>query len=212
MLNISIINLGVGNITSVAVAFRSLGAEVKIVNSSAELEKCDGIVLPGVGNFKHTMEFLNNNNFVKKLNKLVIEDKIPFLGICLGMQLLAEEGEEGGLTKGLGWIKGKVIKLDLDKEFRIPHIGWDDVKFVRENSLFKGIDKDASFYFVHSYHFACDDKEAITSICNYGGDFVSSVQKGNIFGTQFHPEKSQGNGVKVLENFLGECKFENRKL
>lgn len=203
MLNISIINLGVGNINSVAVAFRSLGADVKIVNNSAELEKCDGIVLPGVGNFTHTMEFLNSNNFVKKLNKLVIEEKIPFLGICLGMQLLAEEGEEGGLTKGLGWIKGKVIKLDLKEEFRIPHIGWDDVKFMGENSLFDGINSNSSFYFVHSYHFDCSDKESITSICNYGGDFVSSVQKDNIFGVQFHPEKSQGNGIKVIENFLG---------
>lgn len=207
MQNISIINVGVGNITSVAIAFKSFNTTPKIINHSNELEKCDAIILPGVGNFKHTMEYLKKENFVKKLNELVIEEKIPFLGICLGMQLLAEEGEEGGLTKGLSFIPGKVAKLN-NLKLKLPHMGWDDIEITNPNPLFKNLPQNSyppSFYFVHNYILETD-RDLVSSYCNYGKKFVSSVQKDNIFGVQFHPEKSQKNGMKLLENFLNYIK------
>ncbi len=198
---ISIINLGMGNIYSVSNAFKNINVGVNIVNNVAELKDCDGIVLPGVGNFRNAMNYLKERNFIGILNHLVIEKKIPFLGICLGMQLLMEIGEEGGLTEGLGWFRGKVLKFASVAKLRFPHIGWDDVTILDENNiLFRGIQKNPSFYFVHGYYVEVQPSFS-TSTCNYGRIFSSSIQKDNIFGVQFHPEKSQKNGIKLLDNF-----------
>ncbi len=201
MLKISIINLGIGNINSVAIAFKELNTNVKIIDNSLELEKCDAIILPGVGNFKHTMKYLEKENYIETLNKLVIKEKVPFLGICLGMQLLAEKGEEGGIINGLGFIPGKVIKLNSkNPEYRIPHMGWDDIEIIKKEPLFINFPENPSFYFVHSYYL--DIKPSfVSSYCNYTGKIPASVQKDNIFGVQFHPEKSQKKGMQLLKNF-----------
>lgn len=205
--SILIINLGAGNVNSVFKAFKSLGARVEVINSSQDLTPCKAIILPGVGNFKQAMDDLVNKGFLEKLNRLVIEKKTPFFGICLGMQLLAEEGEENGKTKGIGWIPGKVVRLN-QKDIRIPHIGWDDIQIVKSEPLFKGIEESSSFYFVHSYHFQTDEK-FITSECFYGQKIASSVQKDNIFGVQFHPEKSQKKGIQIIKNFLDYLEGKN---
>lgn len=205
MPNILIINLGIGNVNSVAAAFKNLNTTVKLTENSDELIKCDAIVLPGVGSFKHAMEFLNKESYIKKLNQLVIKDKIPFLGICLGMQLLADEGEEWGTTKGLGWIPGRVVKLNESKNFRVPHIGWDDIQVKKESPLFLGLPAESSFYFVHSYYLDADNS-IVNAYCDYGKKISVGVQKENIFGVQFHPEKSQKNGIQLLKNFLEHIK------
>lgn len=202
MPRISIINSGIGNIASVKFAFEAAGAEVSLVNEAAKLDSsCDAAVLPGVGNFRHAMEHLSSRGYPDKLRSAVLDDGLPFLGICLGMQLLADEGEEGGPAKGLGLIPGRVVRLAPPPQFRIPHMGWDDVDVLRREPLFSGLPDGPSFYFVHSYYFDAE-AECVSAECDYGGKFPVAVQKGSIFGTQFHPEKSQRNGELVVANFL----------
>jgi glutamine amidotransferase len=201
---IAIIDYKMGNIKSLENALDFLGCESCVTNQAQTILKADKIILPGVGAFDVAMKNLQKYNIIDSLNKAVFEKNIPILGICLGMQILATVGEENGPTDGLGWIDGSVKRFSLgDSKIRIPHIGFNSVDF-EDNlpNLFEGLTKGADFYFVHSYHMICGSNSDVSSWTQYGEKFVSSVQKGNIFGTQFHPEKSQSNGLKLLKNFI----------
>jgi glutamine amidotransferase len=201
--NIVIIDYNMGNLTSVANAIRFIGENPIISNKLVDIKGADYIILPGVGAFNDGIKNLKDLNLIDTLNEEVIKNKKPILGICLGMQLLAEEGYENGLNKGLGYIKGKVKKFDLkDKNLRIPHVGWNDVYFKKNCPLFSKLNKSEDFYFVHSYHLI-PEEDVITGVCEYGKEFVAVIQKNNIFGVQFHPEKSQRPGLQILKNFIG---------
>lgn len=197
---VAVIDFGVSNLKSVVNALEFLGADVCITKKADELEKAERIILPGVGTFSQGMKSLKKLKLVKPLEREVIKKKKPFLGICLGMQLLADWGSEGGKSEGLGWIGGAVKKFKIDN-LKVPHIGWDDLE-IKKNCLFQGIEKDKNFYFVHSYYFDIEEKDVVSATCNYGKIFPAALRKENIFATQFHPEKSQQNGLKVLENYL----------
>lgn len=197
-----IIDYGMGNLFSVENALKHLGVEVKISNHKEDIQKADKLILPGVGAFPDGMRNLKKLGLVEILEEEILKNKKPFLGICLGMQLLATEGEEVELTKGLGWIAGRVRRFQVDEaKFRIPHIGWNDLILEKEPPLFRGIEQ-LTFYFVHSYHLVPEDSSAVSAVCNYGENFAAAVQKDNIFGVQFHPEKSQKSGLRVLKNFI----------
>lgn len=201
MSQIAIIDYGMGNIESVLNAFKSLGSQCYVVDNPAMLDSVKGIVLPGVGAFHTAMQHLMKIGFIDTLNNLVMQKKIPFLGICLGMQLLAYDSTEHVYSKGLGWIKGNVVKIEDNPLYRVPHVGWNNVTCHRNSLLFNRIPKNAHFYFDHSYYLQCDSDEVLAT-CDYGGRRVACVQKNRIFGVQFHPEKSQRNGLVLLRNFL----------
>jgi len=199
---IVIIDFGMGNLGSIKNMLEKIGTKVIISSKSKDIEKADKLILPGVGAFDNAMNNLQKLNLIPILNKKVLEDKIPILGICLGMQLLMEKSEEGKL-KGLRWIKGEVIKFKFKgNSLKTPHMGWNTLKILDKKSLFANNSKEVRFYFVHSYHVVCKNKENILATTNYGYDFTSAVHKGNIYGTQFHPEKSHKFGLKLLKNFI----------
>jgi len=193
-----------GNIKSLENAIDFLGCESCVTNQPEKILHADKIILPGVGAFDIAIRNLKKYKIIEPLTQAVFEKKIQILGICLGMQILATYGEENGLNEGLGWINGTVKRFSFeDKKIRIPHIGFNSVDFeTRSPDLFAGLTKGADFYFVHSYHMICTNSSDVSSWTQYGTKFVSSVQKGNIFGTQFHPEKSQSNGLNFLKNFI----------
>jgi len=197
---IIIVDYKMGNLRSVMKAFKRIGVETIISSESKYLEAAQKIVLPGVGHFKRGIENLSKLGLIDILKKKVIQEKIPILGICLGMQLLTKFSEEGNVD-GLGWFDAKTIKFKIDQRFKIPHIGWNTFDYKKENTLFSGVDKNTSFYFVHSYHVQCNNSKDILTTTNYGMDFASAIQKDNILGVQFHPEKSRKNGLKILKNF-----------
>jgi glutamine amidotransferase len=201
---ITIVNYKMGNIRSIQNALEYLGAVAQVSDDPDVVKDSDKLILPGVGSFRTAMENLRNIGIVDALNEAVLIRKRPILGICLGMQLLAEEGTEDGITRGLGWVAGNVIRFDFnDSSHKVPHIGFNTVHFIQaDNPLFKDMGEQADFYFVHSYHFACAASNDVSGWSDYHGRFVASVQHENIFGTQFHPEKSQSNGLKVLKNFI----------
>ncbi len=202
-MKIAIVDYDMGNVASVQNALFSLGADALLTNNAEELKVAERIILPGVGAFGDGMANLRRLGLIDILSSEVIDKKKPFLGICLGMQLMAKESHEGGLHKGLGWIDGSVRYFgESVKNLKIPHVGWNDV-YPREGSvLFKGLEKVPAFYFVHSYHLVCASDSVVSSTCDYGIKFTSSIRQHNLFGTQFHPEKSQRCGLKVLENFM----------
>ena len=201
---IALIDYKMGNLQSVMNAFEILRDDVKLTQSLEDLQKAEAIVLPGVGAFGDGMKNLKELGLIPVLQKEVQEKKKPILGICLGMQLMAREGTEYGLHKGLGWLEGVV---DLIKpsysSFKVPHMGWNDVSVKEESKLFADIEEPV-YYFVHSYSFVPDAKEekSVVATCSHGQEIVAAVEKEDMFGVQFHPEKSQGAGLKVLENFL----------
>ncbi len=201
-MSIAIVDYGMGNTGSVKSALKLLGAEGVITAKPEDFKRASHIILPGVGAFPDGMKRVKACEGFEALEKEVLENKKPFLGICLGMQLLGEYGEEAGGAKGLGWIPGNVRRLKVDEaKFRLPHIGWNEVSFTGECPLFTGVvQKD--FYFVHSYVLEPTDASTIKGTCTYGETFPVVVQKENIFGTQFHPEKSQKSGITVLKNFI----------
>lgn len=198
---IFVVNYGMGNLCSIVNAFKFLGANILISNRKEDLTKADALVLPGVGAFAKAMDNLKNLSIIDVLTQKVIKNKIPFLGICLGMQLIAEDSEEDGYHKGLGWISGNVRKIRVKKGTRLPHIGWNDINICKIDPLFRNIKNDFDFYFVHSFHVECEESY-ISAKCKYDVDITASLQKDNIFATQFHPEKSQENGLKVLREFI----------
>ncbi len=207
---VGIIDCGSGNIRSVQKSFEKAGSlidmevEVITINSASQLNLVDKIVLPGQGAFADCMKALRNiDNMVNCLNKNVIKEKKIFLGICIGMQLLASESTEHGKNEGLAWIKGRVKKLKRNtKYFKIPHMGWNSVLCSDGHPLFKNIRKEEDFYFVHSYEFVSDAPENILASTKYGNEVVAAVEKDNIVGVQFHPEKSQNAGIQFIKNFL----------
>lgn len=198
---IAIIDYGVGNLSSVSNALKSIGVEAEITNDLAKIRAADKIILPGVGAFRAGMENLRKLKLVDILQEEVIIKKKPFLGICLGMQLIFTKSYEDGETAGLDWIKGEVICFDVEKQgLRVPHIGWNEVKCDTNSLLFKGGPEIQHFYFVHSFYPVPEEKISI-GICNYGVNFTAVLQKENIFATQFHPEKSQHEGLEILRRF-----------
>lgn len=203
MKRVAIVQCGTGNLDSVNRAVEECGGSSFFANDPAELAKASAIILPGVGNFARGMQNLRETGFDVALSERVLDGGLPFLGVCLGMQMLADSGEEGGQTAGLGWIAGRIVKLEAtaDDE-RIPHVGWNEVHFASPSRLFDQIDSGRDFYFVHSYHMVCENEDNIIATTPYCGNFVSAVQKQNIFGVQFHPEKSQKAGFALLRNFL----------
>lgn len=200
---IGIIDYGSGNIHAIETIYKKLNINCKIISKPQELDFADKLILPGVGAFDETMHQLESSGLKDKLNELVLIKKKPILGICVGLQVMGDGSEEGVLS-GLGWISGIVKKFDENKinhKPKLPHMGWNTINNIRNHPIFDSLDHDFGFYFVHSYYFECKDDDAILSTTEYGGLFTSSIYKNNIFGMQFHPEKSHGNGVQLLKNF-----------
>jgi imidazole glycerol-phosphate synthase subunit HisH len=204
---ITIIDYGSGNIHSVHKAFERTGKAVKVTDRAEDLRNATHIVLPGVGAFGDCIKGLSSlPNMLSKLEKQVLQNGKPFFGICVGMQMLATEGYERGKHKGLGWIEGEVMHLEpSDKTLRIPHIGWNNIENIRDDSPMKAIKSGEHVYFVHSYQFIPANEGDIAATTEYGGRVVAAINRGNIFGTQFHPEKSQEAGRKIIERFLSAC-------
>ncbi len=196
---IVIVDYGMGNLHSVYKALERLNVKAIVSSSPKDIEKADKLILPGVGHFKKGMENLKSLNLIPILNKKVLEEKTPILGICLGIQLFTKHSEEGNVP-GLGWIDAETVKLK-DINLKIPHMGWNSINIKKQNPIFSNINQDEQFYFVHSYHVAPKDKEIVSSTSSYGKEFVSSIRKDNIYGVQFHPEKSHSAGLKILKNF-----------
>ena len=199
----AIIDNGMGNLLSVQRAFEKCGSDAVIIDNPLELRDAERIVLPGVGAFPDAMDNLRKNGWIEELNRAVLEKETPILGICLGMQLLADKGYEVRECDGLGYIPGEIIRFTQTQEKeRIPHVGWNEILKREDSPLFDGIADGTNYYFVHSYHFRVANEENIATVTPYCGEFVSSVIKDNIVGTQFHPEKSQKAGFKLIKNFL----------
>jgi imidazole glycerol-phosphate synthase subunit HisH len=200
---IGIIDYGSGNVQAIATIYKNLNIDYRIISDPDDLKKADKLILPGVGAFDATMQQLIDSGLRDELNNLVINKKVPILGICVGLQVMGFGSEEGDLP-GLGWIPGQVKKFDNNKielKPKLPHMGWNVIHDIQNHNIFKGIDNDFGFYFVHSFYFECEKEENILAISNYGGEFTSSIYSNHIFGTQFHPEKSHGNGKQLLKNF-----------
>lgn len=199
---IGIINYGMGNLRSVANAFASFDVAAEIVTEPTQLKSCTHILLPGVGAFGDGMENLNRMNWVSAMEDEVLGAKKFFLGICLGMQLLATRGLEHGDHRGLNWIKGSVERLTTnDPNCRIPHVGWNDAQIKNRAGLFKDVPDPAVFYFVHSYVLIPEDTAIVSAVTHHGSEFVSGIEQDNIWAAQFHPEKSQKAGIALLKNF-----------
>jgi glutamine amidotransferase len=200
---ITIIDYGVGNLGSIKNMLKRVGATCIISSDISDIEKAQKLILPGVGSFDTGMKLLKERKILDTLQRKVLIDRIPVLGVCLGMQLLMGGSEEGRLS-GLGWIKGEVIKFHFngqDNRLKIPHMGWNTIITAKPSPLLRGLDSESRFYFVHSFHVVCGDQEDILSRTEYGYPFVSALQKGNIMGVQFHPEKSHRFGMQILKNF-----------
>jgi glutamine amidotransferase len=200
---IAIIDYGLGNLKAFFNVYKSLNIPVIIAKVSEDLENASKVIIPGVGSFDYAMERLNKSGMRQTLDEIVTHLNVPVLGVCVGMQMLARSSEEGTL-QGLGWIDGEVKKFDpstLVQSTRLPHMGWNDVRPIVKNSLFNGLEQDARFYFLHSYYFYCHKRENVIAVTDYGGEFVCAVNSGNIFGVQFHPEKSHQCGIQLLKNF-----------
>lgn len=198
---IIIIDYGMGNVGSVAGALDYLGGNYSISSHRSAIIAADALILPGVGAFGAAMENLKKLDLLDVLSEEVLKNKKPFFGICLGMQLLAKDSSEQGFHRGLGWIDGHVFAMKSHDNFRVPHVGWNNVNFKRDNSFFEKIDEGAHFYFDHSFHLSCK-QDLVVATCYYGESYVAAIQKENIFASQFHPEKSQRNGLRMLRNFL----------
>jgi len=202
-MKVAIINYGMGNLSSVRRSFEEVGAETIIASHPSALYDANRLVLPGVGSFSQGMASLNQGGWVSALQDVVHIQRKPLLGICLGMQMLASRGIEGGLTEGLDFIPGEVKKIDsLECEQRIPHMGWNEVYYKTKNSILEGIPEYSDFYFVHSYAFVPTDSANLIATVNYGSELTAVINKENIFGCQFHPEKSSKAGRHLLKNFM----------
>jgi len=202
---ITIIDYKAGNIGSIINIIKKIGAEVNISSDIKYIKKADKLILSGVGAFDIGMGNLEQLNLIPSLNDEILNHKKPILGICLGMQLLVRKSEEGNLS-GLSWIDAEVIKFKPDnKNLKIPHMGWNTIIPKKQSPLLTGLDSDSRFYFVHSYHLKCRDPRDVLANTFYGYEFPSIVQKGNIYGVQFHPEKSHKFGMKLLKNFVEFC-------
>jgi glutamine amidotransferase len=203
MIMIAIVDYGMGNLLSVRNAVEALGADAVIAKDPRAIRNAERIILPGVGAFGDCMRNLRASGLVEALEERVLDDKVPFLGICLGMQAMAGRGHEGGVHEGLEWIDGEVVRIETtDAKLRVPHVGWNEVTARDGSVLFAGIPRLPAFYFVHSYHMRPADASVIEATCDHGGQMVAAIRKDNLFATQFHPEKSQDHGLRLLDNFL----------
>ena len=206
-MNLTIVDYKSGNISSVINSFEEVSKDkvkIEVTSDLNKIKSSDKVVLPGQGSFKSCVDGLNNiNGLVDTLNEFAITNKKPLLGICVGLQMFADIGYEETKTKGLGWISGKVSKIDNQNgKYKLPHIGWNQINIVKESKIFKNIENNSHMYFVHSYEFIPVDKSVISATTNYASKIVCSVEKENIFGTQFHPEKSDKIGLKIINNFI----------
>ena len=202
-MKVAVINYGMGNLGSVRRSLENLGADVIVAEHPIQLLDVNRIILPGVGSFGEGMKKLSTKGWIESLQKQVIEEGKPLLGICLGMQMLSSSSEENGLNEGLNFISGKVLRLDkLGCRLRIPHVGWNEVNHQESTPLFKNIPQSIYFYFVHSYALIADDTSNVIATSNYDISITSSVSKNHIFGTQFNPEKSSKAGQQILKNFI----------
>jgi glutamine amidotransferase len=197
---IKIVDYGMGNLRSVQKAFEKIGAEAVIVGSPAEAENAQKLVLPGVGAFRDAIHELRRTGLDQPVREHIAAGR-PFLGICLGLQLLFDVSYEDGQWDGLGVLKGKVVRFTEQPDLKIPHMGWNGLDFPKPTRLFDGVPAGSSFYFVHSYYVVPDDESVIAARTDYGTPFVSAVARNNLFATQFHPEKSQTLGLRLLKNF-----------
>jgi glutamine amidotransferase len=200
---ITIVDYGLGNIRAFLNMYRRLNIEAKTAATAAELTNATKVILPGVGSFDHAMARLAQSGMRETLEDLALGQRVPILGVCVGMQMLAASSDEGTLP-GLGWIDGRVTTLHSlmsVAKLPVPHMGWNDVRPSGNNKLFDGLESDARFYFLHSYYFDCDRREDAIAVCSYGRDFPCAVNGANIFGVQFHPEKSHHYGARLLQNF-----------
>ena len=206
-MNVTIVDYNSGNISSVINSFKEVAKEKVNIEVTSDLEKIkssDKVVLPGQGSFKSCIDALNSiNGLVDTLNQFAIDNKKPLLGICVGLQMFADIGYEETEAKGLGWISGKVSKINNQKnKYKLPHIGWNEINILKGSKIFKDIENNSHMYFVHSYEFIPNDKSVTVATTDYSSNIVCAVEKENIFGTQFHPEKSDKLGLKIIKNFI----------
>ena len=206
-MNITIVDYNSGNISSVVNSFKEVAqnkVNIKVTSDLKKIKSSDKVILPGQGSFKSCVDALNKiKGLVESLNEFAINNKKPLLGICVGLQMFADIGYEEIETKGLGWISGKVSKIDNQNgKYKLPHIGWNQINIVKESKIFKNIKNNSHMYFVHSYEFIPSDKNVISATTDYSTNIVCSVEKENLFGTQFHPEKSDKTGLQIIENFI----------
>jgi len=200
--SIVIVDYGVGNTCSVANAIQALGyRKLRVSDTELDILDADALILPGVGAFEACANSLRERQLESPLNEAVLARKTPILGICVGMQLMATASEENGLHAGFDWISGRVVKLELPEGYAVPHVGWNNIYQRRNNIVFSGTVKSPNFYFDHSYHYQCDEA-FVTAECEYGMRVTASIQKDNIHGVQFHPEKSQSNGLRLFRAFF----------
>ena len=206
-MNVTIVDYNSGNISSVINSFTEVAkgtVNLEVTSDLNKIKSSDKVVLPGQGSFKSCIDALNSiNGLTDTLNEFVINKKKPLFGICVGLQMFANVGYEEIETKGLGWIAGKVSKIDnKNGKYKLPHIGWNQINIVKDSKIFKDVENNSHMYFVHSYEFIPEDKDVISATTDYSSKVVCSVEKDNIFGTQFHPEKSDKIGLKIIENFI----------
>jgi len=206
-MNVTIVDYKSGNISSVINSFKEVAkhkVNIEVTSDLNRIKSSDKVVLPGQGSFKSCVDALNKiKGLTDTLNEFVLTDKKPLLGICVGLQMFADIGYEETETKGLGWISGKVSKIDNQNgKYKLPHIGWNQINIVKDSIIYKDIENNSHMYFVHSYEFVPNDKEVVSATTDYSSNIVCSVEKENIFGTQFHPEKSDRMGLKIINNFI----------
>ena len=206
-MNISIVDYNSGNISSVINSFKEVAknkVNIEVTSDLKKIKSSDKVVLPGQGSFKGCVDALNKiNGLTNALSEFAIVKKKPLLGICVGLQMFADVGYEETETKGLGWIAGRVSKIDNQNgKYKLPHIGWNQINIVKDSKIFKDIKNNSHMYFVHSYEFVPENKGVISATTDYSSDIVCSIEKENIFGTQFHPEKSDKMGLKIIDNFI----------
>ena len=206
-MKVTIVDYNSGNISSVINSFKEVAQDKVNIEVTADLKKIkssDKVVLPGQGSFKSCVDALNKiNGLTEALTEFAMSNKKPLLGICVGLQMFADFGYEETETKGLGWISGKVLKIDNQNgKYKLPHIGWNQINIVKQSKIFENIENNSHMYFVHSYEFIPNDKNVISATTDYSSNIVCAVEKENIFGTQFHPEKSDKIGLKIIDNFI----------
>ena len=206
-MKVAIVDYNSGNISSVINSFKEVAKDkvsIEVTSDIKKIKSSDKVVLPGQGSFKSCVDALKKiNGLTETLNEFAIKKKKPLLGICVGLQMFADIGYEETETKGFGWISGKVSKIDnKNGKFKLPHIGWNEINILKDSIIFKGIEKNSHMYFVHSYELIPEDKTVISATTDYSSNIVCSIEKENIFGTQFHPEKSDKAGLKIIDNFI----------